>query len=352
MTTTAGSLFARFWRAYLPLAIVWAVYHAGALTVLDRTESPITYELTRFIPGFLPSLPFFLIGLVFVIYFQLFVFRGGETPGQKIRRWIRQTSWLEMIILRFLPGMYYVFLLQRVYISLKSAIPEIKPFEWDLTFLAWDRAILGGQDAWQVTHAIFSGAHATQVIDELYILWIYILFAGVFVAALQRLDDPRRTAYLVATGLCWSIAGSLAAIYFSSAGPAYVERLFGDATYAPMMARLEEINKTNELSALQVIDRLWKGYAGIDGVRPVGISAFPSMHLCMATLNAAYAFRFGRMWGWAMTLFVAATLVGSVHLGWHYLVDGIAGIAFGLLLWGLSMTFAHWWHGRVIVRRA
>ena len=108
--------------------------------------------------------------------------------------------------------------------------------------------------------------------------------------------------------------------------------------------RLEEIDQTNDLSALKVIERLWKGYAGIDGVKPVGISAFPSMHLCMATLNMAYAFRFGRLWGWSMVLFTAATLVGSVHLGWHYLVDGIAGIAFGLMFWAIAVAFARRWH--------
>ena len=58
--------------------------------------------------------------------------------------------------------------------------------------------------------------------------------------------------------------------------------------------------------ALTVIAQLVvkvKGYAGIDGVKPVGISAFPSMHLCMATLNMVYAFRFGRLWGWTIGIF-------------------------------------------------
>ncbi len=344
MTAKGASFLTSIWRAYLPLAILWAAYHGAALTVLDRTTSPVTYELDKFIPGFLPALPFFLFGVVFFIYFQLFVFRGGELPGHKLKRWAFETPWLQVIFLRFLPAMYYVFLLQRVYLSLKSSIPDISPYKWDLTFLVWDRALLFGQDAWQVTHSIFGSAYAAQVIDEIYILWIYVLFAGVFVAALQRLDDPRRTAYLVATGLSWAIAGSLTAILFSSAGPAYVERLFGDATYAPLMTRLEQIDQTNELSALQIIERLWKGYSGIDGVKSVGISAFPSMHLCMATLNTLYAFRFGRLWGWVMAGFTAMILIGSVHLGWHYLVDGLAGIAFALLFWNMAALFARWWH--------
>lgn len=351
MSDRSIPLVGRLWRAYLPLALVWALYHALALTVLDRVTTPIDYDILNFLPGFLPALPFFGIGVVFFVYFRLFVFHGGERAGARLRLWLTATPWAEVIALRFLPGMFYVFLIQRVYISLKASIPAIVPYSWDLTFAAWDRALLFGHDAWEVTHALLPSPYAAQVVDELYMLWIYVLFAGVFVAALQPLGDRRRMAYFLATGLCWAVAGSLMAIVFSSAGPVYVERLFGDPVYAGLTDRLARIDRTHPVAALVTMDKLWQGYSGAAGVTAMGISAFPSMHLCMAALNTVYAFRFGRAWGWAMVVFTAAMLVGSVHLGWHYLVDGLAGIPLALVFWAISWRLAGAWE-RVTRRRA
>lgn len=351
MSERSIPLAGRLWRAYLPLVLVWALYHALALTVLDRVTTPINYDILKFLPGFLPALPFFGIGVVFFMYFRLFVFHGGRPARDRLRGWITQTPWLEVLALRFLPGMFYVFLIQRVYISLKAAIPSIVPFSWDLTFAAWDRALLFGYDAWEITHGLLPSPYAAQVVDELYMLWIYVLFAGVFVAALQPLGDRRRMAYFLATGLSWAVAGSLMAIVFSSAGPVYVERLFGDPTYAGLTDRLAQIDRTHPVAALVTIEKLWQGYTGAAGVTVMGISAFPSMHLCMAALNTVYAFRFGRAWGWAMALFTAAMLVGSVHLGWHYLVDGLAGIPLALVFWAISWRLAGAWE-RATQRRS
>jgi membrane-associated phospholipid phosphatase len=58
-----------------------------------------------------------------------------------------------------------------------------------------------------------------------------------------------------------------------------------------------------------------------------GISAFPSMHLALFTMNAMFLREFKPSWvpwAWAYT---AILLVSSVYLGWHYAVDGIASIA-------------------------
>ena len=346
-----GSLAARFGWAYLPLLALWGLYHAAALTVLGEVRTQLDYDILNFLPGFLPALPFFLIGVIFFAYFRLFVFRRGETSGRILRRWLTETPWLEVLFLRFLPGMFYVFLIQRVYLAVKRSIADIVPYSWDLTFTAWDRALLFGHDAWEVTHGLLPSAYAGAVIDELYMAWIYVLFACVFVAALQPLGDRRRTAYLVATGLCWAIAGSLMAVVFSSAGPVYVERLFGDPVFRPLAERLAEMNRTEEIAALVTIERLWEGYVGAPDVTPMGISAVPSMHLCMVALNACYAFRFGRAWGWVMVVFAVLTLFGSVHLGWHYLVDGLAGIVLGAVFWAVGWRFAGWWHGAA-ARRA
>jgi hypothetical protein len=76
-----------------------------------------------------------------------------------------------------------------------------------------------------------------------------------------------------------------------------------------------------------------------------GIAAFPSLHVATQTLVAIwmrYAWRPGQiLYGFA-AFFV---FIGSMITGWHYLIDGIAGVAlafgsYGLALWSAKKEFA------------
>ena len=128
------------------------------------------------------------------------------------------------------------------------------------------------------------------------------------------------------------LGGSLMAILFSSAGPVYYERLTGDAVYVPLTDMLAALHAETHLLAVETIEILWQGHLGNPDFPELGISAFPSLHLGIATTIACFAFTFGRAWGIAGTLFTAAILFGSVHLGWHYLVDGIGRYRHGRVL--------------------
>jgi membrane-associated phospholipid phosphatase len=57
-----------------------------------------------------------------------------------------------------------------------------------------------------------------------------------------------------------------------------------------------------------------------------GISAFPSIHVAIATLYALVGWRISRFARVVSLAFLATILVGSIHLGWHYSLDGYASI--------------------------
>jgi hypothetical protein len=59
----------------------------------------------------------------------------------------------------------------------------------------------------------------------------------------------------------------------------------------------------------------------------------PSLHNAIAVLYALAAFRIGRLLGWFMTGYAVIIFIGSVHLGWHYAVDGIVSAAAMVLIW-------------------
>jgi hypothetical protein len=46
--------------------------------------------------------------------------------------------------------------------------------------------------------------------------------------------------------------------------------------------------------------------------------------------------RTNRLVGLGFALFTFVILIGSVHLGWHYLVDGIAGVMLAFAFWSVA----------------
>jgi hypothetical protein len=95
---------------------------------------------------------------------------------------------------------------------------------------------------------------------------------------------------------------------------------------------------------LGVIDTqllLWDGYQG-KGLR-LGISAMPSMHNASAFLFALTCWHLNRKLGIALFIFTGMILLGSVHLAWHYAIDGYIGFAIALLSWWVSGIIARKW---------
>jgi TRAP-type C4-dicarboxylate transport system permease small subunit len=78
---------------------------------------------------------------------------------------------------------------------------------------------------------------------------------------------------------------------------------------------------------------LWSLYAdgtvGLGG----GVSAMPSMHVSMAFLFVLLGWRVNRLLGIGALVFCTAIEVASVHLGWHYAIDGYASVALTGLIW-------------------
>jgi hypothetical protein len=53
----------------------------------------------------------------------------------------------------------------------------------------------------------------------------------------------------------------------------------------------------------------------------------------MTTLFALTAFHLDRRLGWAMSALAVVIFLGSVHLAWHYAIDGYASAAFVMAAW-------------------
>ena len=74
-----------------------------------------------------------------------------------------------------------------------------------------------------------------------------------------------------------------------------------------------------------------RGEAGFFG----GISAMPSMHITLAFLLVFAAWHMNRLLGVGVTIYALIIWFGSVHLAWHYFVDGLVGLIALCVIWAI-----------------
>ncbi len=234
-----------------------------------------------------------------------------------------------------------------VFAGVKDKISAINPFAWDPAFEAWDRALSFGYVPWEILQPVLGYAPITIGLGFLYGLWFVLMFGlliwHAFSAASGSLEEGwRRLQFLLAFGFSWFIGGSVLAIVFSSAGPCFYHHIVdGPSPYAAQMTYLQSIGE-DWLWALKIQNLLWTNYTTGEGMVG-GISAMPSMHVTIATLLAFSGWSINRIWGWLLSLFAVSIMLGSVHLAWHYAVDGLAGIIIAALCWYSAGWIARRW---------
>jgi len=67
-----------------------------------------------------------------------------------------------------------------------------------------------------------------------------------------------------------------------------------------------------------------------------GITAMPSMHVSLAFMFFLAMRKKSSYAGFFSGLFLIIIMVGSVHLGYHYAVDGYASIIVTALIWKIA----------------
>lgn len=250
--------------------------------------------------------------LVVVSKLCLYALQGESRPS---RRLVGEIPYLTAFVVAVL-----LYALQLAVLSwAKVMLPIASPF-WADPLLANLDHLIFGVDPWIAAHALFGWAE--PVIDRVYVTWAPLKMGTILFLALSPGSDWKAKS-LISAFLMMAIA-VLGQYVLSSAGPVFFDQL----GYGPRFQAMPI-----EPWVLEAKNFLWRDYLRSGGDIGAGISAMPSVHvagaLWIALVWSSYKPRIRTI----AFLYFALIAIGSVLLGWHYALDGIAGALVTLAAW-------------------
>ena len=245
-----------------------------------------------------------------------------------------------------LPMLWVFIVFMPLFSRMKAMIPLLNEYTWDPVFIAWDRALFFGLDGWQVLQPVLGYPPVTAFLAVLYQLWFLLLYPGCLFFCFFRMDELTRRRFFLSFVLTWAVIGIVAATALASVGPCFMEPLLGNPHFAAQMAYLNAANQQVPILTLEVQQWLLAGFNADAGSLGSGITAMPSMHVSMAVLYFLTMRHISRRAAPFFLGFCVLIFIASVHLAYHYAVDGIVSAAATAAIWWGTKHFLAWWDRR------
>ncbi len=322
--------------AVLAFVVFLLVYEAllGPPTLTEHLWSRSTWQFMR---------PFAALPLPFALLAAWRRARPPEASPRPARTGLRAT-WQRMRA-DYLSGArlagvaitaFLVPLVMNGFGTWKAHLGRIRPYTWDERLMTLDRALHGGHHPWELLQPLLGRPAVTATIDTLYYVWLPLL---ALVLGWQLWSSRRRlrAQFFLTFALAWFVLGVGMATAFASAGPCYYIDVAGEPSpYRALFEYLAAVDASLDIGTPTLQHSLWALHIAGAADQFTGISAMPSMHVAMPVLYTLTALKVSRPLAAAFALYGLVILVGSVHLGWHYAVDGYAGIVGVLVIWRLA----------------
>jgi hypothetical protein len=282
----------------------------------------------------------------FVLYFLIFYFAIYMTNECVIKKNISIKNLnkfcVDYLSLESLIGFTVVYFLLNpffsVFSSLKSHIPNFNYYYADEVLMKIDQFIHFGNHPWEILQPILGLPILTQLLDLLYSLWFFLLFGVCLWMAITR-RRRLRVQFFVSFFLIWILLGNALALLFSSGGPCYYNFFVeGHNPYSELFKYLSKSSyQDTPLVALQNQNILWQSFkSGVPLEFGGGISAMPSLHVAIAFLFVLVSNSVHKILCIIFLYYAIFIFLGSIHLGWHYAIDGYVAIFGVLVIWKLS----------------
>jgi hypothetical protein len=221
--------------------------------------------------------------------------------------------------------------------AFKQMVLPVAGFAYDPAFAEADKLLFLGNDPWKVTHLYLGSPNATWLVDRAYHGWFVPMSLGVLLCAWLPASTYRlRNQYLLSYIAIWIGIGSVLAFLLPSAGPCYYENFVGSyPSFAELNDKLVAAQAATgaKLTALSNQAGLLRAFGGDSLAVGAGISAMPSVHNGLAVLFAIAGWRVNKLLGCILAAYAVLIWIGSIHLGWHYAIDGPAAAGLTLGIW-------------------
>ena len=322
------------------LALLILVSGYAAMKFGGGAEISISFQ--AFLARYLAKAASYVLVIVLIIKFLRMVFvERPDRPLPHLANWAYSNLTDTRRLATGIHGSFFIFTVMSGFTMWKKQVAVLGNFAWDQKFASFDQFLHAGFLPQDVLAMLLGFPAAAKAIDFAYFMWFPMLFGSTFIMSFQPLQTFLRYRFMMAFGLTWGLGGIAAANIFSSAGPVYYGRLNpGPDPYAAHMDLIRNLGASAHFEALAIQDSLWAAYAATPSFS--SISAFPSMHVSIATLVFLACRHLGRWLKYLSAAYLVLIFLGSIFLGWHYAIDGYAGAGIAL---------AAWWFGGVIAKK-
>lgn len=308
-------------------------YYLSTVAIGYYLHKKITYSIAFYYVEFFKYSYIFIIIYcsILMVKYLIIYFNRGFSALPLIWSRLRSDHLCSSTIARFLVIFLIIPLFISSYSSLKQTIPLFNYYSVDLLLYRIDKLIHFNNSPWEIIQPIIGHPAITQFIDFCYLSWGSLFVYSLLYMACHA-NKRLRMQFFISLACCWILIGNILAVLLSSAGPCYFSEVTGTSInpYEPLFQYLRSIPN---LWAVGIQSTLWKASQAGTFMPFGGISAMPSMHVSIAVLLTLLYRRFARWLGWLMIGFAFIIQVGSIHLGWHYAVDGYLSALLTIAIW-------------------
>lgn len=254
---------------------------------------------------------------------------GTTTPSLTAMRSVRATRWTRhrgVAVGSALVSFYATYVAYR---NLKSVVPLLRPGDlFDRQLADFDRSMFGGSDPAELLHTLLGTGVSTQVLSTVYVAFVFLLPLALALALVFSPDLQRGLFFATALSINWPV-GAASYLLLPARGPIY----FAPAGFADLPDSHAAYLQHLLLDQRRVF---LADPSAADAAQ--NIAAFASLHcsLLFTAAMAAQLLRLGRRLRIALWILFVVSAVATVHLGWHYVVDDIAGVGVGLIALALA----------------